>query len=129
MKILSLLLLTVIATAFAIKQPPPSYNITASQEFVHYAAAAFCDDRCIPDWNCKITEKYPLTDILYIDHPVSKIHGYVGYRPTNNQIIAAFRGTDGWRNWIEDANFEKVDFPDCLDCEVHAGFYAAFMSV
>jgi len=78
----------------------PNFNVMESMEIVKFAAVAFCDDKCIVPWTCKTTKEHNLTDILYIDHPITKVHGFVGYRPDVNQIIAAFRGSHNWQNWV-----------------------------
>lgn len=68
-------------SAFEIySQPAPSFNLTASQEIIKFAAVAFCGQECIQSWTCKTASPLKLTDILYIDHPVTKVHGFVGYR-------------------------------------------------
>lgn len=80
-------------------------------------------------WTCKTAGSLKLTDILYIDNTVTKAHGFVGYREQTNQIVVSFRGTSNWQNWFEDGNFEKTDFPDCLGCKIHTGFYSDYLSV
>ena len=110
-------------------QPAASYNITASQEIVKLAAVAFCGGECLQSWTCKTASPLKLTDILYIDNTATKVHGFVGYREETNEIVVSFRGTNNWQNWIEDANFEKIEFPNCFDCEIHGGFYFDYLSV
>ena len=83
-----------------ITQPAPSYNITASQEIVKLAAVAFCGQECLQSWSCKTASPLKLTDILYIDNTVTKVHGFVGYRGETNEIVVSFRGTSNWQNWI-----------------------------
>lgn len=125
---LSLLLLLVAASAYKlIEQPAPSYNITASQEIVKLAAVAFCNKECVESWTCGTGKSIPMTDTFYIEQSITKAAGYVGYHTTNNQIVLSFRGTSNIQNWIEDANFEKIAYPRCKGCELHAGFYADYL--
>ena len=46
-----------------------------------------------------------MTDTFYIEQPLTKAAGYVGYHTKNNQIFLSFRGSSNIQNWIEDANF------------------------
>jgi len=43
--------------------------------------------------------------------------------------VASFRGSIDWQNWIEDANFEKIEYSNCFGCLIHAGFYAGYLTV
>ena len=108
--------------------PTPSYSVAASQQYVKLAAVAFCDG-CLSSWTCKTSSEMEMTDILYIDQPVTKVHGYVGYRPDTQEIIASFRGSNNWENWAEDFVFDKIDYPDCIGCQIHSGFYGDFLSI
>eukprot|EP00428_Durinskia_dybowskii_P083447 CAMPEP_0170420110 /NCGR_PEP_ID=MMETSP0117_2-20130122/35164_1 /TAXON_ID=400756 /ORGANISM="Durinskia baltica, Strain CSIRO CS-38" /LENGTH=222 /DNA_ID=CAMNT_0010678519 /DNA_START=248 /DNA_END=916 /DNA_ORIENTATION=- len=58
-------------------------------------------------------------------------NGFVGYDGTANEIVVAFSGTDplSIRNWIDDLNFFKTNYPYCDGCEVHEGFYNTYLSV
>lgn len=52
--------------------------------------------------------------------------------PTDNSIYVSFRGTESLDNWLVDADAFKMNYttwPECADCEVHAGFYKAVKSV
>jgi len=42
--------------------------------------------------------------------------------------VLAFRGSSNIQNWIENANFEQAPYPRCLGCQIHAGFYADYLS-
>lgn len=118
-----------ITSAFSIyKTSAPNYNLTESKEFIKLAAVAFCND-CLKKWTCKTTAEMPMTDILYVDQSVTKIHGYVGYMPHKNLIVASFRGSNNWQNWAEDVTFPTVAYPNCLGCRIHSGFYGDYLSI
>jgi len=57
--------------------------------------------------------------------------GYVGFNAARNAIVVVFRGTLPWliKNWIQDFNYFKVPFADCGGCEVHRGFYYAYLEL
>jgi predicted lipase len=59
-------------------------------------------------------------------------NGFVGYYPTDNEIVVSFSGTDplNIRMWIDDLDFFKTDYPLCSDlgCQVHEGFYKTYLS-
>lgn len=57
-----------------------------------------------------------------------KIKGFVGYDSKSNKIIVAWRGTDNNLNWIQDMDFQLIDY-NCTKCKVHQGFYNAYYGV
>lgn len=103
-----LILVATMAAAIAFEihtQPAPNYNITASQELARLAGIAFCGKHCVETWTCGTGKGIPVTDVLYMEHPITKAAGYVGYNSRSNQIVLSFRGSSNAPNWIEDANF------------------------
>jgi predicted lipase len=57
--------------------------------------------------------------------------GFVGYYPTDNEIVVSFSGTNPFdiNQWIDDLDFIKKPYPYCTGCEVHEGFYKTYLSV
>jgi predicted lipase len=57
-------------------------------------------------------------------------NGYVGYYPTDNEIVVAFSGTNPFdiQEWIDDLDFFKTTYPYCSGCNVHEGFYKTFLA-
>lgn len=57
-------------------------------------------------------------------------NGFVGYYPTDNQIVIGFSGTDPFniQMWIDDLDFKKTNYPLCQGCQVHEGFYKTYLS-
>jgi len=55
----------------------------------------------------------------------------IGYDPITNSIIEAYIGTENVFNWIEDADFVKVDYikAGCNGCHVHKGFFNSYNSL
>jgi putative lipase involved disintegration of autophagic bodies len=55
----------------------------------------------------------------------------MGYDSASKSIITSFRGSSNVMNFLEDADFYKVDYnqPNCNNCQVHQGFYLAYKSL
>lgn len=57
------------------------------------------------------------------------LEGYVAVDTVREEIVVAFRGTSGLRNWIADFDFILVSYSGCSDCYVHDGFYESWKEV
>jgi predicted lipase len=57
------------------------------------------------------------------------IQGFVGYSPSHNAVIAAFRGTVDVKNWIANLDGSQVGYSKCSGCAVHKGFYNGYSEV
>mmetsp|Transcript_55629 Transcript_55629/g.131349 ORF Transcript_55629/g.131349 Transcript_55629/m.131349 type:complete len:169 (+) Transcript_55629:10-516(+) len=114
-----------------------------AESVVEYARAAYCDRAVLQNWTCNVCAGD--AEISYVSKPNSQdTQGFVGYVPSNNTIVASFRGTQDLKNWIEDLKFAKTDFnysqcsnvtgledvdkwePKCL---IHSGFWTAWDSL
>ena len=113
-----------------------NYQTDKSLRYVDFSGAAYCTDPIfgedqITNWNCQACKNYPnvIAQTFHSDKPDAR--GYVAYDPDSNEIIIAFSGTDplSIRNWIDDIDFIKMDYPYCSGCQVHEGFYKTFLSV
>ena len=47
---------------------------------------------------------------------------FTGYEPSRDLIVFSFKGTDDVKGSILDADFIKINLPNCKDCAVHRGF-------
>lgn len=116
-----------------------NYNIDKSKRYIQFSGIAYCADpfvtkNSVDDWSCKFCQNYPnSTAVTFYGGQVTAQKGYVVYEPTANEIIVSFSGTDpvNLRNWIDDLDFRKVDYPGCSSngCQVHEGFYRNYESV
>jgi hypothetical protein len=113
-----------------------NYDTSQSLRYIDFSGAAYCTDPIfgqdqITNWNCQACKAHPnvVAQCFHSDKPDG--NGYVAYDPDVNEIIVAFSGTDplSIRNWIDDIDFVKTDYPYCDGCQVHQGFYKTFMSV
>lgn len=121
--LLSALLVTVV------RADAVAFNVNTTFATLHYAYAAFCPEAQLSDWNCSWCRpddgfrfERMLTDAG------TGAYGYVGYTP--DTIYISFRGTQGWKNVLDDLEFIATDdYPDIPGARVHAGFLRAYRSV
>lgn len=113
-----------------------TYVQDKSLRYVDFSGAAYCadplwGDNTINSWSCKVCKEYPGVQATAFHGSKSDANGFVAYDEAVNEIIVSFSGTDplSIRNWIEDLNFIKTDYPYCSGCQVHEGFYHTFTSV
>jgi len=80
-------------------------------------------------WNCYWCNKSQTTTVATTWSGGADMFGYMAVTP--GEIWVSFRGTvrGSIRNWIQNLEFAFVDYPYCVDCEVHSGFYEAYLSV
>ena len=60
---------------------------------------------------------------------VTNVAGYVGYSSSLDRIVVIFRGTEDIKNWIEDFSYKQVEYPRCVNCKIHLGFYTSYVSI
>jgi hypothetical protein len=130
----TLSLLAVASTASAYDS---NFNLDKSKRYIQFSGIAYCADplvshNSVDDWSCKFCQNYPnSTAVSFYGGKVTAQKGFVVYEPSDNEIIVSFSGTDpvNLRNWLDDLDFKKVDFPACNDCHVHQGFSRNYDSV
>jgi hypothetical protein len=94
---LPVLYLLVMATCF-------TYDINRSKLIDKYACITHCTAKQVTDWSCKICVSTPrLTDVVYILNNRTNVMCYIGYNPSDKEIVVSWRGTKDARNWIEDS--------------------------
>jgi pimeloyl-ACP methyl ester carboxylesterase len=57
--------------------------------------------------------------------------GVVGYNARDNEIVVAFRGTNGadFMNWMTNLIYYRVQYENVPNTQVHSGFYTAYSSI
>eukprot|EP00611_Tribonema_gayanum_P029779 TRINITY_DN8069_c0_g1_i1.p1 TRINITY_DN8069_c0_g1~~TRINITY_DN8069_c0_g1_i1.p1 ORF type:complete len:351 (-),score=70.95 TRINITY_DN8069_c0_g1_i1:748-1719(-) len=104
---------------------------------VDLAAATYCSDATIQKWTCPSCTSHPgVAATTFGNHTVGSrgfvaaVKGADGAAP---MIVAAFGGTDPTSilNFVTDLSIleEPSPHPGCDTCEVHTGFYEAWLSV
>jgi predicted lipase len=53
------------------------------------------------------------------------VFGYVTFNSADNQIVAAFRGSQNIANWVMNIDFKKVNYKGTTN-QVHEGFFASY---
>ena len=97
---------------------------------IDLAAVSQCHAKQINEWSCALCKKHPnLQNLTHIEDVPASIVGFVAYDRDANQILLAWRGTADLRNWVEDFNFETVEYSACKGCVIHSGFYESYRSV
>ena len=96
--------------------------------------SAYCADprfkkSGVENWTCKACAAYPGMEATTFTSK-KDTNGYVGYYPTDNEIVIAFSGTNPFdiQEWIDDLDFIKTEYPYCTGCYVHEGFYKTFLA-
>jgi len=117
-----------------------AYDQSVASRFLDYAGAAYCcgglGTGCLT-WECSACKKHPgLENITELYDPETNANGYVGVNPKGDGIygpfiIVSFSGTNplSLKNWIDDINTLKVNYPACSGCTVHEGFYYTYLAV
>lgn len=69
--------------------------------------------------------------ITNIINPVRNTFVYVGYNAGKNEVVIAFRGTNGadLENWITNIKGVSTPYPGVAGAEVHTGFMQAYNDV
>jgi hypothetical protein len=73
-----------------------------------------------------------LSKVATITNSTTDIHGWILRDDTAGEIITVFRGTESIQNYETDTNYTLADFstfPACQGCQVHGGYYLAWVSV
>ena len=86
--------------------------------------STYVGDLCLfPDGLTKVTDIY---------NADTDIYGWILLDTAGSEIILAFRGTESIENYETDTNYTLADFdtfPNCVGCQVHGGYYLAWVSV
>lgn len=113
-----------------------SYSLQTAERYVKLCGAAYCTDpklrkNSIDDWSCNVCASFPNMTAKSFKSSKNDGNGFVGYDGDANEIIVSFSGTDplSIRDWMDDLNFFKTDYPYCSGCQVHEGFYNTYLSV
>ena len=66
-----------------------------------------------------------MTNINTFSYNSKNLFGYTGYSQSLKAIVILFRGTQtkSLSNLITDISLYQSDFPKCVKCKVHTGFY------
>jgi hypothetical protein len=77
------------------------YRDAVGHKGLYYSAAAYCAYDTLTNWECgaPCNENRDLTRVRKILNPIRATFAYVGYDDYQNEIVVAFRGTNGFFDW------------------------------
>jgi hypothetical protein len=89
--------------------------------------AAYCSSNEIQAWSCPNCKKsgLALTEVTVTNTGGAQC--FTAYNKASNQIVGSFRGSTDIANWIDNIDTVKTSYPYCSGCNVHAGFYKAYL--
>ena len=91
------------------------YNDAVGNKGLYYSAGAYCAYETLTNWQCgtPCNKNSGLTNVIQILNPIRNTFGYVGYNARSNEIVLAFRGTNGadLENWITNIKGTSSDYP------------------
>ena len=123
-----LIVLTLAAAAAAM----PAYDTEGGMLALYYANAVKCDPDRVKDWRCgpACERAGPLHDVTMVYNDSYRVRGFAGYDPVRDRVVLSFRATSNAINWIENLDFQLVNYtthPQCgAGCKVHKGFYETY---
>ncbi|KAG7398544.1 hypothetical protein PHYBOEH_010908 [Phytophthora boehmeriae] len=108
-----------------------SYNATTALYLAHVTSVSYCLEKHIIDWNCQPCSLVPrLENVQVVEDAKDNFQGLVGYSPSYQAIVIAFRGSMDVTNWLDNLTFlKRRAYPEFPGVMVHMGFYWAWKSV
>lgn len=72
-----------------------------------------------------------MTNITRVEDYERDIFGFIGYNEADDQIVVAFRGTNGidLRNWLTNFEQDHVPYKDVFNARVHKGWFSAYLAI
>lgn len=124
---------TAIALLATIGFATANYDSNIATRAMYYSAATYCNKDTVQQWNCgePCSSLSGFQEIKKIENEVLDTFGVIGYNPNNNEIVLAFRGTNGadFMNWMTNIVYYRVQYSNVPNTQVHSGFYSAYMAV
>jgi len=110
-----------------------NFDVKIANRSMYYSGAAYCDKPTLDNWTCgePCTENSGISKIYRIENELLDTFGFVTYNSRDNEIVVAFRGTNGadFLNWMTNIVYYRVQYEDVVGTQVHSGFYTAYYSV
>lgn len=126
--IVNIVSLCVLYTSLLVWLPKTAhaFDLNAMNVSLWHSENAYCD----PSTYLTRTNHGLLSNFVATYHIKgdSDTEGYVGYDPSLQLIVVAYRGTSDIANWATNLDAVTTDYPNCDNCKVHHGFYSAEQS-
>ena len=119
----------VIASLMGLSQGISSniYNDVVGRKGLYYSAGAYCAYDTLTNWQCgtPCNRNPGLTGVTKILNSVRNTFSFVGYDSNQNEIVVAFRGTNGadLENWMTNIKAGTSPYPGVIGGKVHTGFF------
>ncbi|CAK69576.1 unnamed protein product (macronuclear) [Paramecium tetraurelia] len=107
------------------------YNEDLAKEEAALSFAAYCPNSAITNWKLGyVSGNYPnIQNPQVFENIIQGTKGYIAFNPTYNAITVVFRGSSNIQNWLDNIQFDKVNYNEACKCQVHKGFLEAFNSL
>jgi hypothetical protein len=110
-----------------------AYDEKLATKALYYSGAAYCRKDTIYDWTCgEPCSSLPgAGNVFKVENELLDTFGFVTYNAVDDQIVVAFRGTNGadFLNWMTNLVYYRVQYEDVPNTQVHSGFYTAYSAV
>jgi len=91
--------------------------------------AAYCPSNEIQAWSCPNCKRSGITLTEVVVTAAGGGQCFSAYNKAANKIVGSFRGSDDIQDWINNIDTVKTSYPYCSGCNVHAGFYRAYLNL
>ena len=110
-----------------------NYNQDTAFRTMYYSAATYCNKGTVDSWTCgePCSSLSGFQEMTRLENELLDTFGVVGYNARDNEIVVAFRGTNGadFMNWMTNLIYYRVQYADVPNTQVHSGFYTAYSSI
>ncbi|KAG8347147.1 putative Lipase (class 3) [Trypanosoma vivax] len=105
------------------------YSLSLAHTALNYSRAAYCLKEAIQEWTCETCAYLTLSERHVFHNETEGTRAFVGV--SNDHVVVTFRGSKNIPNWIDNINFLHCPYvrEGCSECNVHRGFYNAYMSL
>mmetsp|Transcript_16756 Transcript_16756/g.25039 ORF Transcript_16756/g.25039 Transcript_16756/m.25039 type:complete len:288 (+) Transcript_16756:108-971(+) len=128
-----LLSLVVVCVQSVDQNPLATWSEPIGERFVKFSYAAYCNETSIERWDCKWCKQLSSLNFivtLAASNSSEKTFAFVGYSDKEKHIIVSFRGSHNLKNFIEDIEYTKRDYPLFGNgSRVHHGMFGAYQSL
>ena len=127
---ISFLLLSLLTFKF-LSLEDTSFNEKKAIDFWYYEVASYCSPSNIQAWSVStVSQLFPnVQEINVFTNSTGDNQAYTAYDASNDLIILSVRGSSNIKNWLENLDALLINYDKCSGCQVHAGFYGAYMDL
>jgi len=110
-----------------------NYDFNLAVGLVRASFATYCGDLVNAHFNCYWCSQAfggseNVSWIGNFGQVQATMFGFVAVLESVPAVLVIYRGTEDVAGWIADADFIQESFPYCAGCQVHSGFWDAYLS-